>query len=178
MEAIRREILHPSGAEYAVYLRLKPTSSFRDFRHPSTDSSRLLKNLVVARSNHLRIYELRQEQWEPSLEAQYAREKQGGTRPDTEAVEGEVEMDAEGEGFVNIGTVRVSKVARMVDNLLRGPYVDKWYYHTADYIRQIVLYTWSPTSRHGHGLAEHQNHGRRGLGQTVNFLQGRKGGYG
>lgn len=34
-----------------------------------------------------------------------------GSRKDTEAVEGEVQMDGEGEGFVNMGTVKVIRSA-------------------------------------------------------------------
>lgn len=48
-------------------------------------------------------------------------------RRDTEAVEGEVEMDRQGEGFVNMGSVKV-----ILDTLLSMsttfPMTDIWYH--------------------------------------------------
>lgn len=61
--------------------------------------------MVVARSNLLRIFEVREEPAPVSTHADDERERKGKTRRGTEAVEGEVEMDEQGEGFVNIAKV-------------------------------------------------------------------------
>lgn len=109
MQALRREILSPSGVEYATSAKLIPNSVFRRQSSPSDGSNglpRSIGNLVIARTNFLRVYEVQ----EDNLPMQAV---MNGTqnRRDTEAVEGEVEMDAQGEGFVNIGAIKVDTVA-------------------------------------------------------------------
>jgi len=61
--------------------------------------------VVVARSNILRIFEVREEPAPVSTQSEDERERKGKVRRGTEAVEGEVEMDEQGEGFVNISQV-------------------------------------------------------------------------
>lgn len=105
MQALRREILSPSGVEYATSLNLIPSTVFRHRTSPADGRNglpRSLGNMVVARTNYLRIYEVH----EDSLPLQ-AVSNGAQNRRDTEAVEGEVEMDAQGEGFVNIGAIKV-----------------------------------------------------------------------
>lgn len=105
MQALHGEILPPSGVEYATSLNLIPGTVFQRRSNPVDGNNALprrLGNVVVARSNHLRIYEVH----EDSLPIQTV-PTSTQSRKDTEAVEGEVEMDAQGEGFVNIGTIKV-----------------------------------------------------------------------
>ena len=97
MHALRRELLPPSGVEFSVSLNLTPASL------ANVSGKRVLRNLVVARSSFLRVFDVREEPAPlPLLE-------DAGTsgRKGTEAVEGEIEMDEQGEGFVNVGFVKV-----------------------------------------------------------------------
>ncbi|KAI0784088.1 CPSF A subunit region-domain-containing protein [Abortiporus biennis] len=105
MHAIRHEVLPPSGVEFAACLNLTP-STIDEGSRPSQSSSRSLFNLVVARSSLLRIYEVREEPAPISTQKEDERERRASVRKGTEAVEGEVEMDASGEGFVNMGSVK------------------------------------------------------------------------
>ena len=110
MHALQQEILPASGVEFATSLKLLPST-----RHDSPASSsssvrhevvaRVLCNVVVARSNILRIFEVREELAPVSTQGEDERERRGKVRRGTEAVEGEVEMDEQGEGFVNISQV-------------------------------------------------------------------------
>lgn len=106
MQALRHEILPPSGVEFVACLNLTPSTI------PSSSSSqvttRVLFNVVVARSNLLRVYEVREELAPISSQKDDERERRSTVRKGTEAVEGEVEMDASGEGYVNMGTVKVN----------------------------------------------------------------------
>lgn len=63
-------------------------------------------NLVVARSSLLRIFEVREE---PAPVVQDEEKDRTLTvRRGTEAVEGEVEMDEQGDGYINIAKVIAS----------------------------------------------------------------------
>ena len=106
MHALRQEILPPSGVEYAACLKF--TSSTLSNASSSTQTSRTLFNVVVARSSLLRIYEVREELAPISAEKEEEKERRASVRKGTEAVEGEVEMDASGEGFINVDTVKVN----------------------------------------------------------------------
>ncbi|KAI5121116.1 hypothetical protein M0805_002789 [Coniferiporia weirii] len=109
MQALRSELLSPSGVEYVTSLKLLPsTVNTRRSRDVDGTSPRALCNVVVARSNYLRIYEVVEESAPMQLLKAQGKGKDGWSRvrKDTEAVEGEVEMDAQGEGFVNMGTVK------------------------------------------------------------------------
>jgi cleavage and polyadenylation specificity factor subunit 1 len=98
MHALRRELLPPSGVEFATSLNLTPTTLAG-----GGGGKRALRNLVVARSSSLRVFEVREEPAPlPPVEDVGASGRKG-----TEAVEGEVEMDEQGEGFVNVGFVKV-----------------------------------------------------------------------
>lgn len=110
MHALHQEIHPPSGVEFATSLKLTPstlgtlpTPPNATIRHEFT--ARTLCNVVVARSNLLRIFEVRQEQAPISSQADDQRERAAKVRKGTEAVEGEVEMDDQGEGFINIDKV-------------------------------------------------------------------------
>ncbi len=111
MHALHQEILPASGVEFATSLKLLPSTLHgssviplsSDIHHEFTP--RVLCNVVTARSNLLRIFEVREEPAPVSTQADDERERRGKTRRGTEAVEGEVEMDEQGEGFVNIAKV-------------------------------------------------------------------------
>ena len=105
MHALRQELLPPSGVEFAACLRF--TSSTLSDASSSTQAGRVLFNVVVARSSLLRIFEVREEP-APISAQEDEKDRRASVRKGTEAVEGEVEMDASGEGFVNMGTVKVN----------------------------------------------------------------------
>ena len=109
MQALRHEILPPSGVEFSACLKLTPATASGS---PTTSQTvgRALFNVVVARSNFLRIFEVREEPQPISSAKDDERERRASVRKGTEAVEGEVEMDASGEGFVNMGSVKVNRV--------------------------------------------------------------------
>jgi len=106
MHALHQEIIPPSGVEFATSLKLTPST----LDVPSTTSARheiaarVLCNVVVARSNLLRIFEVREE-LAPVGSSEDEKEGKVRMRKGTEAVEGEAEMDRGGEGFVNIDKV-------------------------------------------------------------------------
>ena len=110
MHALRQEILPPSGVEFATSLKLTP-STLGDLRTPPNTTTRhefaarALCNVVVARSSLLRIFEVREEPAPITPQIDDERERRSRVRKGTEAVEGEVEMDEQGEGFVNIAKV-------------------------------------------------------------------------
>lgn len=137
MEALRHEILPPSGVEFAVCLKLTPATVTGSAPSTSQATGEALFNVVVARSNFLRIFEVREEPQPISTQKDDERERRASVRKGTEAVEGEVEMDASGEGFVNMGSVKVNYVhayysilspsvivlyASMISRLLFSPY--------------------------------------------------------
>lgn len=104
MHALHQEIIAPSGVEFAVSLNLTPSTlnNGTPVETKGEDSTRVISNLVVARSNFLRIFEVRE-----VLEVGRSVRK-SDARKDTEAVEGEVEMDEQGDGFVNMGSAEVN----------------------------------------------------------------------
>jgi cleavage and polyadenylation specificity factor subunit 1 len=114
MHALRQEILPPSGVEFATSLKLTP-STLADQVLPTPPNSstrqelaaRALCNVVVARTSLLRIFEVREEPAPLPTEAEDERDRKSKVRRGTEAVEGEVEMDEQGEGFVNMGSAKV-----------------------------------------------------------------------
>ncbi|KAH6906075.1 hypothetical protein BKA70DRAFT_1106800 [Coprinopsis sp. MPI-PUGE-AT-0042] len=104
MNTLRQDILPPSGVEFATHLKLTPSCN-GDQQQLSTRHqfvARVLCNLVVARSNLLRIFEVREEPWTPPAGAEDERERKGHVRRGTEAVEGESAMDTDGDGFINV----------------------------------------------------------------------------
>nr|VWP00056.1 Amidohydrolase family protein [Ganoderma boninense] len=123
MHALRQEILPPSGVEYATCLNLTP-STLSD-PSPSSHSGRALCNVVVARSNFLRIFEVREEPVPVSAQKEHEKERHAAVRKGTEAVEGEVEMDPSGEGFVSMGAVKngIVHLFHLVDCLCDFPKV-------------------------------------------------------
>jgi cleavage and polyadenylation specificity factor subunit 1 len=103
MYALRQELISPNGVEHSLFMKL--TSSCVS----SSSQTKVIANLVVARSNLLRIFEVREEAAPlPSLEEVEGKANAGTSKVGTEAVEGEVEMDQEGEGFVSVAQVKVS----------------------------------------------------------------------
>ncbi|KAJ2930722.1 hypothetical protein H1R20_g6373, partial [Candolleomyces eurysporus] len=69
----------------------------------SSPQAGVLCNLVVARSNLLRIFEIREEPAPIQASVEEEREKRALVRKGTEAVEGEAAMDTQGDGFISIG---------------------------------------------------------------------------
>lgn len=108
MQALRHEILPPSGVEFAACLKLTPATTTGSAPSTSQTTGQVLFNVVVARSNYLRIFEVREEPQPISSQQDDERERRASVRKGTEAVEGEVEMDGSGEGFVNMGAVKVN----------------------------------------------------------------------
>ncbi|KAI0073246.1 hypothetical protein K474DRAFT_235810 [Panus rudis PR-1116 ss-1] len=120
MHSVRHEILPASGVEFAACLKLTPSTLIASQSHAS---GRVLYNVVVARSSYLRIFEVREELAPISANKDDERERRASVRKGTEAVEGEVEMDASGEGFVNVGMVKSSAN----DDALIPPPVQRFY---------------------------------------------------
>jgi cleavage and polyadenylation specificity factor subunit 1 len=107
MQALRSELLPPSGVQFAASLKLLPyTVNRRRRQYVETSDHEVVCNLVVARSNFIRIYEIVEEVLPIGLTHVKGASSRAGK--ESEAVEGEVEMDTQGEGFVNLGTVKVS----------------------------------------------------------------------
>jgi hypothetical protein len=112
MQALHQEILPPSGVEFATTLKLTP-STRPEPSLPSTSpahdqcSRGALYNLVVARANILRVFEVKEDPAPISPQLEDERQRRADVRMGTEAVEGEIEMDTQGEGFVNMGSVKV-----------------------------------------------------------------------
>ena len=106
MHALRQQILPPSGVEHAASLKLTPsTLDLAPATSPRLEFvARALCNVVVARSNLLRIFEVREEPAPIPTPADDERERKAKARRG-EPVEGELEMDQQGEGFVNIAKV-------------------------------------------------------------------------
>jgi cleavage and polyadenylation specificity factor subunit 1 len=115
MQALHQEILPPSGVEFTTTLKLTPSTLAvpPEAHAPSTSTPQdhpfrsALYNLVVARANILRVFEIKEDPTPISPHLEDERQWRAHVRRDTEAVEGEVEMDRQGEGFVNMGTVKV-----------------------------------------------------------------------
>lgn len=99
MHALRHELLPPSGVEFAIALKLTPSTASKH------DPSSFL-NIVTARSNILRVYEVRHQPLVTPNHVDSERERRAQTRKGTEPVEGEVEMDNGGEGWVNLGPLK------------------------------------------------------------------------
>ncbi|KAF9486143.1 hypothetical protein BDN70DRAFT_870239 [Pholiota conissans] len=106
MHMLRQEVLPASGIEFATSLRLTPSalppalSGNVSTRHEFV--SRVLCNVVVARTSLLRIFEVREEAAPIQPQVDDERERRTTVRRGTEAVEGEVEMDMQGDGYINI----------------------------------------------------------------------------
>ncbi|KAL4078098.1 CPSF A subunit region-domain-containing protein [Scleroderma yunnanense] len=100
MHALRHDILPPSGVEFAVALKLTPAA------RPTNHVPSSFLNIVTARSNVLRVYDVREQPFIASNHVESEREKRAHIPKGTEPVEGEIEMDQEGEGWVNMGSVK------------------------------------------------------------------------
>ncbi|KAI6021714.1 CPSF A subunit region-domain-containing protein [Pisolithus microcarpus] len=103
MHALRHELLPPSGVDFAIALKLTPST----IPKPSSkrDPSSFL-NIVTARSNILRVYEVRHQPLVTPNHVDSERQRRAQIRKGTEPVEGEVEMDHGGEDWVNLGSVK------------------------------------------------------------------------
>ena len=115
MQAIHQEILPASGVQFVTCLKLIPTTLLSRDSLPTSDPSgilavsrRSLFNIVVARSNVLRIFEVVEELAPMDAQREEERERRAAVRRGTESVEGEVEMDTDGEGFINLGQIKVN----------------------------------------------------------------------
>jgi cleavage and polyadenylation specificity factor subunit 1 len=107
MQALHQEILPPSGVEFATTLKLTPSTLPEASTSQDQPSGAALYNLVVARANILRVFEVKEGPVPISLQLEDERQRRADVRRGTEAVEGEVEMDGQGEGFINMGSVKV-----------------------------------------------------------------------
>lgn len=98
--ALHEEVLRPTGVEFAVSLSLVAPAATS-----SSSDVEILGNIVVARSNVLKVFEVRRQSasLRPDLGiAMHPMRDQG-----SEGVPGEVEMDIQGDGFVNVGELKV-----------------------------------------------------------------------
>ena len=110
MHALRQDILATSGVEFAASLRLTPSTLGRPplpanstARHEL--AARVLCNVVVARSNILRIFEVREEITALPAHVDDERHRQSAIRRDAESLEGDAEMvNDEGIGSVKVNT--------------------------------------------------------------------------
>jgi cleavage and polyadenylation specificity factor subunit 1 len=110
MQALYQEILPPSGVEFGTTLKLTPSTLPPSPSTPTPQdqpSRGALYNIVVARGNILRVFEVKDDPAPISSQLEDERQRWAEVRRGTEAVEGEVEMDRQGEGFVNMGSVKV-----------------------------------------------------------------------
>ncbi|KAH9943547.1 CPSF A subunit region-domain-containing protein [Amylocystis lapponica] len=123
MQALRQEILPPSGVEFAACLKLTPSTQPVDPESLRDSVGRALFNVVVARSNLLRVFEVREEPAPISTQKEDERERRASVRKGTEAVEGEVEMDTSGEGFVNMGSAKSAGQ----NGIVHSPTVTRFY---------------------------------------------------
>lgn len=109
MHALRQEILPASGVEFATSLKLtastRTTTALSNITTRHEFVSRVLCNVVVARSSLLRIFEVREEPAPIHPQMDDERERRADVRRGTEAVEGEVAMDEQGDGYINIAKV-------------------------------------------------------------------------
>ncbi|CAE6441366.1 unnamed protein product [Rhizoctonia solani] len=90
---MRQEVLPPSGVEFAKCMRLTHSSL------NSNSRQKVLCNLVVARNNYLRIFEIVEEQGGVTGNAEGSA---------SEPVPGEMEMDSHGDGFINVTELRTA----------------------------------------------------------------------
>ncbi|KAG8700711.1 mRNA cleavage and polyadenylation factor subunit, partial [Ceratobasidium sp. 394] len=99
MLALRQEVLPPNGVEFAKCMRL--THSTLSSRSSSANDTRprVLCNIVVARNSYLRVFEVCEES------IQSSGNNEGSV---SEPVPGEMEMDAHGDGFINVTELRAA----------------------------------------------------------------------
>jgi len=111
MNAFRQDLLPPSGVEYAVSLKFTP---FARGRYPTPGGGEVVANLVVARQNLLRVFDVRVEAAPLPTQAQVLAGDHGRSRRGMDTVEGEVQMDVGGEGFVSVAAVKVHSRANIL----------------------------------------------------------------
>ena len=170
MQALHQEILPPSGVEYATTLKLTP-ATLAEFAIPSTSTSHphpsqgALYNVVVARANILRIFEVTEN---PAPISSLHQGRRAELLRGTEAVEGEVEMDGQGEGFVNMGSVKVTLNIYVDDSplpndshfpLLFSPNSCTWTSIQLNHSPQFASSGQPPTVIRFHFIREHRLHG-------------------
>ncbi|KAG8692927.1 mRNA cleavage and polyadenylation factor subunit, partial [Ceratobasidium sp. 395] len=96
MLALRQEVLPPSGVEFAKCMRLTHST----LNSPSNNTRpRVICNIVVARNSYLRVFEVCEE----SITSPGNNEGSA-----SEPVPGEMEMDAHGDGFINVTELRTA----------------------------------------------------------------------
>ncbi len=93
MQALYQEILPPSGVEFATTLKLTP-STLPEVPPPPS-------------ANILRVFDVKEGPAPISPQLEDERQRRTDVPRGTEAVEGEVEMDGQGEGFINMGSFKV-----------------------------------------------------------------------
>ncbi|KAF8318712.1 hypothetical protein DL93DRAFT_2225607 [Clavulina sp. PMI_390] len=100
--ALHQEIVRPSGVEYAISLNLVGPLDVS-----SSSDVQILGNLVVARANVLKVFEVRRQLVDPSRTNLGAPEHNlrasGGP---LDGPQDDVEMDGQGDGFVSMGELK------------------------------------------------------------------------
>lgn len=142
MHALRQEILPASGVEFATSLRLTPSTLSVD------TSTRIICNVVVARSSLLRIFEVREEP-APMQAADNESERRTNVRRGTEAVEEEVAMDMQGDGYINIAKVSSCIISVLFQLKIRSSF--------QSISQKIPVHT--PTVTRLYFICEHRVHG-------------------
>ena len=116
LHALRQEILPADGVEFATSLKLTPQCfPAVSLRHEFV--TRVLCNVVVARSNILRVFEVREEPAPVQADAEDERDRRSMVRRGTGAVEGEVVLDQAGDGFINIGKVTLCTFRTFLEHI-------------------------------------------------------------
>ncbi|KAM5530009.1 hypothetical protein V8D89_016320 [Ganoderma adspersum] len=121
MHTLRQEILPPSSVEFAACLNF--TSFMLSNASLLSQPSWAHSNVVVTRSSLLCIFKKERE-----------KERLIAVHKGTEVVEGEVEIDLLGEGFVHMGAVKVSSLIHLsyywpmgMNGAARPPTVNRFY---------------------------------------------------
>ncbi|KAG9087308.1 mRNA cleavage and polyadenylation factor subunit, partial [Ceratobasidium sp. UAMH 11750] len=99
MLALRQEVLPPNGIEFAKCMRLTHSTLNSSTSSANNTRPRVLCNIVVARNSYLRVFEVCEESTLSSGN------NEGSV---SEPVPGEMEMDAHGDGFINVTELRAA----------------------------------------------------------------------
>jgi cleavage and polyadenylation specificity factor subunit 1 len=113
--ALHQEVLRPSGVEFAISLNLVAPLAVS-----SSPDIQVLGNLVVARSNVLKVFEIRRQY--ASLRADLTTRSESFSALRGDGAERGVEMETQGDDFVNVGEFKVIAGANNLSTLLyRNP---------------------------------------------------------
>lgn len=101
--ALYQEVLQPSGVEFAISLHL-----VAPFDYPSSSDVQILGNLVVARANVLKVFEVRRQSSDAMSGDFEPSDGLSGSAETQHMPSADVEMDGQGDGFVSMGELKVT----------------------------------------------------------------------